>query len=339
MSVKLKEIRTLVRCGDFASADLLAHEVMLTEAHTPELFDLMGVIQANLGRTDQAGQYFAEAQRLDPENPDYILHAANLAEAQGNHRQAIAEYKRLLPLCVARKSIGAIYKLPSFQLRGDELPYLNPSFSIGGEDLILRKLFKDKLRRKIPGFYVDIGAASTVLASNTYLFYCHGWRGICVDANPATAETFQIIRPHDIYFNCAVTPDTGEVFFAAHKSENAGLARVATSPDAFSSEFQTPVKINSRPLGSILKEAVPDGVEIDFMSIDVEGSELGVINSNDWEKYAPRIIVLEDTAFQRDGANRSAAVDRLASLGYAVIGWAAPNVYLEIRNRPTASRA
>ncbi len=33
--------------------------------------------------------------------------------------------------------------------------------------------------------------------------------------------------------------------------------------------------------------------EIDFMSIDVEGAEIEILQSNDWNKYLPKIILVE----------------------------------------------
>jgi Methyltransferase FkbM domain len=34
---------------------------------------------------------------------------------------------------------------------------------------------------------------------------------------------------------------------------------------------------------------------IDFMKIDVEGGELGVLQSGDWERFRPRLLIVEAT--------------------------------------------
>ena len=38
---------------------------------------------------------------------------------------------------------------------------------------------------------------------------------------------------------------------------------------------------------------MPSGKKIDFLSIDVESFELQVIKSNNWEKYAPEVVLVE----------------------------------------------
>jgi hypothetical protein len=35
-------------------------------------------------------------------------------------------------------------------------------------------------------------------------------------------------------------------------------------------------------------------VDIDFLSIDVEGLDLNVLRSNDWSRYRPKIVLAED---------------------------------------------
>ena len=48
------------------------------------------------------------------------------------------------------------------------------------------------------------------------------------------------------------------------------------------------------PLQDILNQHLPSGtVGIDFFSIDVEGLDLEVLESNDWQKFAPDFIVAE----------------------------------------------
>ena len=38
---------------------------------------------------------------------------------------------------------------------------------------------------------------------------------------------------------------------------------------------------------------MPEEKKIDFMSIDVEGAEMMVLRSNNWEKYAPDVLLVE----------------------------------------------
>jgi hypothetical protein len=45
-----------------------------------------------------------------------------------------------------------------------------------------------------------------------------------------------------------------------------------------------------------LHDHLPAGRVIDFMSVDVEGLDLQVLRSNDWERYRPVVVVIEETA-------------------------------------------
>lgn len=54
-------------------------------------------------------------------------------------------------------------------------------------------------------------------------------------------------------------------------------------------EISVPVK----SLESILNEYLPQKTHIDFLSVDVEGLDLEVLRSNNWDKYRPKVVVVE----------------------------------------------
>lgn len=47
------------------------------------------------------------------------------------------------------------------------------------------------------------------------------------------------------------------------------------------------------PLSDILESHLSRGKEIDFMTIDVEGLDLEVLQSNNWKLYRPRFVLVE----------------------------------------------
>ena len=79
--------------------------------------------------------------------------------------------------------------------------YMNPSYSIEGEDRIVRALLWEKHDK---GFYVDVGAHHPFRFSNTYLFYTQGWSGINIDATPGSMKAFNKYRPRDINLEVGV---------------------------------------------------------------------------------------------------------------------------------------
>ena len=48
------------------------------------------------------------------------------------------------------------------------------------------------------------------------------------------------------------------------------------------------------PLAGILSEHVPADTTIDFMSIDVEGMDLEVLESSDWQRFRAALVAVED---------------------------------------------
>jgi FkbM family methyltransferase len=167
--------------------------------------------------------------------------------------------------------------------------HLRFSYAQLGEDLIVEALLPEKT-----GFYVDVGAFRPIQLSNTYLFYRKGWRGIVIDAGPKTTSMFRGPRPRDIVVQCAVGETEGMVEFNVMDSAPTGYVSGAGVEMA---KDKTPVKtvrVPCRRLDSILKEHLPNGQGIDFLSVDCEGGDLSVLRSNDWDRYRPRVIAVED---------------------------------------------
>ena len=54
------------------------------------------------------------------------------------------------------------------------------------------------------------------------------------------------------------------------------------------------VPIPTLPLRDILKKNVPQDIHIDFMSVDAEGFDLIVLQSNDWERFRPQFVLVEE---------------------------------------------
>src|SRR4051794_2053711 len=92
-----------------------------------------------------------------------------------------------------------------------ELAWAQPmSFSQFGEDLWLARHFAGRPC----GFYVDVGAYHPYLASNTYLLYRRGWRGINIEPAPEHFRALQRSRERDTNLCIAVSPKSGRSRFS-----------------------------------------------------------------------------------------------------------------------------
>jgi FkbM family methyltransferase len=178
---------------------------------------------------------------------------------------------------------------------------------------------------------VDVGAHHPLRFSNTYFFYRQGWRGINVDAMPGSMEPFKQIRPEDINLENAVSFTPAVLTYSIFNDP-----ALNSFDEALSAErAQIPlykivdrVKIQTRTLADILDQYLPAGKAIDFLTVDVEGFDLQVLQSNNWTKYRPAMVLAEDTSV-KDGLDhieqsdvsrflRSQSYKPFASTGFTV---------------------
>jgi FkbM family methyltransferase len=174
------------------------------------------------------------------------------------------------------------------------------SYSQEGEDLILNRYFDSKKF----GFYLDIGAHHPKRFSNTYLFYKKGWKGVNIDAMPGSMKPFKKIRPRDINIEQAISSRAEELTFYIYKekalntfSKDLVDYRTYLNPDLL---FDRKIKIFTKRLDYLLNDINCRNLVIDFMSIDVEGYDMEVLQSNNWERYIPRLILIEILATTLD---------------------------------------
>ena len=196
------------------------------------------------------------------------------------------------------------------RIHPDSWPATQLSFSGYGEDVILNRLHSlffrkgKRLDQSPPGFYVDIGCNHPFWLSNTYMFYLHGWRGICVDINKNLIAEYSTIRPNDIAVTAAICDVSGEV--TAYQGTNHTLAGLNRKYVLHSETHKvTPIeghlpeiisyKVRSYSLTFLLETyLVPLSRKIDLLSIDCEGSDFAVLKSNDWDRFRPALVCIED---------------------------------------------
>lgn len=139
------------------------------------------------------------------------------------------------------------------------------------------------------GFYLDIGAYHPFNGNNTYWAYKKGWRGINIDANAESINLFEVFRPDDININCGVSDQSGELEYYVFHEAQAMNTFVEERKGVKEIEDVRLVKVRS--INEILEEHNVE--KIDFIDIDVEGSEEKIVCSFDWQKYKPKCALIE----------------------------------------------
>lgn len=183
--------------------------------------------------------------------------------------------------------------------------FATKSYAQEGEDILLARIFEGISATS--KFYVDIGAHHPYRFSNTYLFYKRGWRGINVDAMPGIKKVFDTTRPRDITLECGIASkrdwggaDHFMTYYMFNEPALNGFAKeLAHKYDTHPTHHLIATKtIPIYTLKEILDSNLPQGISIDFLSVDAEGLDFDILSSNDWEMYRPKIILAE--SYHRD---------------------------------------
>lgn len=166
------------------------------------------------------------------------------------------------------------------------------SYSQEGEDMILRKIFEKQQN----GSYVDVGAHHPKRFSNTYFFYKRGWKGINIDATPGSMILFQKFRSRDINIESAISKENKElILYSFDEPAINTFDKILAEQRLLEGNYKliSEIKIHTKPLSEILDQHISLSKKIDFLSVDVEGYDLEVLRSNNWDKYRPKFVIVE----------------------------------------------
>ncbi len=186
------------------------------------------------------------------------------------------------------------------------------------------------LRKSVgKGFFVDVGANSPIFNSNTYWFYRQGWRGINIDAAPGSMEIFNKVRFDDVNVEALVSDRETEITFYhwgtpfPANTVSPEYAQIMTNQYG---REPTRIVMKTRRLDSLLDEFLPFNQKIDFLNVDAEGHDLEVLRSNDWERYRPDLILVEDFSFSLADVDKSQLLQFMNGVRYEMYAWLRPTV-------------
>lgn len=197
--------------------------------------------------------------------------------------------KELLKTILPKRAKEKIINIKNHYFDG----YSLKSYSQEGEDMILKRLFEKQEK----GFYVDVGAHHPKRFSNTYYFYKKGWNGINIDAMPNSMKLFNKIRPRDINIEKPISDEKQILTYYAFNEPALNGFSKELSDSRVKEENNYHIifekDIETSTLEEVLDTNLPRHQEIDFLSIDVEGLDFMVLKSNNFEKYKPKVILIE----------------------------------------------
>lgn len=135
------------------------------------------------------------------------------------------------------------------------------------------------------GFFVEVGAFHPVFLSQTWMLEQRGWDGLLIEPIPAQAEHLRRERRARVFQVACGNPQ--QHGFIQKMSVRGALS-------SFRVDRGSDIDVRVVTLDLVLAEAHMQ--RIDFLSVDVEGFELDVLQGFSFERYRPGLIVLEDFA-------------------------------------------
>jgi FkbM family methyltransferase len=161
------------------------------------------------------------------------------------------------------------------------------------EDLYLMRCFGT--RRE--GFYIDIGSGHPVYDNTSFAFYLMGWSGVTVEPNPWLARLTRAVRPRDRHVEALVGAEAGEATFYLVDEFHGLSTMIESHARAAQAQFgkaSQAIVVPVTTLKELCEQHAP--AVFDFLKVDVEGAEQDVLLNGDWQRFRPKVVLVEALA-------------------------------------------
>ena len=165
------------------------------------------------------------------------------------------------------------------------------SYSQLGQDLWVL----NSTNYKTCGYFIFIGSNEPININNTYLLENkYSWNGICIDANPNLIKKSIEKRSKNTHINNSVLYSVCDKEIDFKICINHGISGIVNEFDNIHdrSEFTDIIKLKTTTLENVL-EKYNAPIDIDYISIDTEGSEYEIIKNFNFNKYNVKLFTIE----------------------------------------------
>ena len=167
-------------------------------------------------------------------------------------------------------------------------------FSQSGQDKIIKNYF---FQNKKNGFFVEIGAYDGIEGSNCYHFEKYmNWQGIAIEPSKLQYEKLKNNRNCKT-INKAISNDIRDVEFVEVVE---GLTQMSginnenyTANELIKKSERSKTRLSKITTTTFDRE-IENNLEIDYLSIDIEGEELDLLNSINFKNFNIKVISVEN---------------------------------------------
>jgi len=173
------------------------------------------------------------------------------------------------------------------------------SYAQHGEDKLVEQLLPNGVNS-----FIDIGANDGVLFSNTYKFAKNGAQGLCIEPSPSAYKKLllnHLFNKRVSCINSAISNANGKVLLQEDGYESTLSKIVSEQKDG---SFNIPCITFDQ-----LLKRYPNFINVDLVSIDVEGHEIEVLQGLTDQNFNSKMIIIESDKLEIDELNNIKCLD------------------------------
>lgn len=242
-----------------------------------------------------------------------------------------------------RKLLGIEEKFVLLQNKGVDFSKTNDFYRYtaaqAGEDAIIRYILDGFGIANHERTYVDLGANHAIELSNTYCLYQQGATGVLVEANPVLLPELQLYRNKDIILPYCVSSESNKwVDFHTFKEDGLSTACKESVEECLKENEN----LHLDKVYKIKTISVEDIIELYLkktpvvLNVDVEGLEVEILNSIDFNKYRPVVIIIETIPYKKKlviGDKRNDIVEFMSSVSYVEYAFTGINsIFIDLKS-------
>jgi FkbM family methyltransferase len=193
------------------------------------------------------------------------------------------------------------------------------SYSQVGEDKIVTYLLYSLNIFKPT--YLEIGTNQPVICNNTYLFYLRGSKGVCIEPDPEMYKQIKKKRRRDTVLNIGIGPgkESQAPFYLFPGKVNGWSTFSESEARIRQAESGIKPEVITIPIRNI-NDVIAENFDTcpNFISLDVEGLDLEILQSLDFDRFKPEVICVETISFSIDNTEEKLTdiMDFMHSKGY-----------------------
>ena len=159
------------------------------------------------------------------------------------------------------------------------------SYAQHAQDIIVYNTF---FKNKTDGIFFDIGANHPITINNTYYFEKKGWKGFAFDPVPEIKPLWKKHRKAKFFLYAVFSKECDLGFIIGGK----GWDTVSSHVSKENLQENNQIKIKGVSISKICEEEKI--ITIDYISIDVEETELEVLKGIDFENLYIKVFTIEN---------------------------------------------